>query len=170
MGDRFGRTYYQSAADFTIPCARISDEPVLPGCDPASGELQRDRLGDSRWRKKLMRIPERFPRSPRKPKRKKRWRNWRCCRTAMRRGYNSVATDSTAAPASYGSSAAMRRPHSGASPLADRDRGKIPREADSRGCQRDATRVTIDLGDSVQYTSGRIANRSASFSICTQSG
>jgi len=53
----------------------------------------------------------------------------------------------------------MRRRIPGASPLADRDRGRF-RECGGFGASAngDATRVTIDLEDNVQYTSGRIAN------------
>jgi len=48
--------------------------------------------------------------------------------------------------------------HAKANPPAGRERGNSTRSADPRAANGDSARVTIDLEDSVQYTSGRIAN------------
>src|SRR6266853_3814842 len=68
MGDRFGRTYYQSAADsyqFLVheyPTSRYCQDAIL-----RVAKLQRERLGDSALAKKTYEdFLKRYPRSPRK--------------------------------------------------------------------------------------------------------
>src|ERR1700682_6453046 len=68
MGDRFGRTYYQSAADsyqFLVheyPTSRYCQDAIL-----RVAKLQRDRLGDSALAKETYEdFLKRYPRSPRK--------------------------------------------------------------------------------------------------------
>src|SRR5260370_18757921 len=68
MGDRFGRSYYQSAADayqFLVheyPKSRYCQEAIL-----RVAKLQRDKLGDAALAKKTYEdFLKRYPRSPRK--------------------------------------------------------------------------------------------------------
>src|SRR6267154_4400141 len=68
MGDRFGRSYYQSAADsyqFLVreyPTSRYCQDATL-----RAAKLQRDQLGDSALAKKTYEdFLKRYPRSPRK--------------------------------------------------------------------------------------------------------
>src|SRR5712664_1060630 len=68
MGDRFGRTYYQSAADsyqFLVheyPTSRYCQDAIL-----RIAKLQREQLGDSALAKKSYEdFLKRYPRSPRK--------------------------------------------------------------------------------------------------------
>src|ERR1700694_3598426 len=68
MGDRFGRSYYQSAADSYQFLVR--EYPTSRYCQDASlraAKLQRDQLGDSALAKKTYEdFLKRYPRSPRK--------------------------------------------------------------------------------------------------------
>src|SRR6266478_4986699 len=113
MGDRFGRSYYQSAVDsyqFLVheyPKSKYCQDAIL-----RIAKLQRDRLGD-------------------------------------------------AAPAESleGEARASTPVHSGGKSFARTDSRQVPRVRRIRAAANvNATRVTIDLEDSVQYTSGRIAN------------
>src|SRR2546430_13113197 len=68
MGDRFGRSYYQSATDsyqFLVreyPTSRYCQDATL-----RAAKLQRDQLGDSTLAKKTYEdFLKRYPRSPRK--------------------------------------------------------------------------------------------------------
>src|SRR5712691_12962201 len=68
MGDRFGRSYYQSAADsyqFLVreyPASRYCQDATL-----RAAKMQRDQLGDSALAKKTYEdFLKRYPRSPRK--------------------------------------------------------------------------------------------------------
>src|SRR6267143_1505099 len=162
MGDRFGRTYYQSAADsyqFLVheyPTSRYCQDAIL-----RVAKLQRDRLGDSALAKKTYEdFLKRFPRSPRKREAQEALAELALLQNGdAPLATNSVAANSTAAPPATEVARANVPAHSGGKSVSRSGPREIPRVRRIRASANgDATRVTIDLEDSVQYTSGRIAN------------
>ena len=162
MGDRFGRSYYQSAVDsyqFLVreyPASKYCQDAIL-----RIAKLQRDRLGDAALAKKTYEdFLKRYPRSPRK-----REVQESLAELALLQNSEASASALTAAADSTPSEPAERdvRPsapvHSGGKSVERPDSRQIPRVRRIRAAANgEATRVTIDLEDSVQYASGRIAN------------
>jgi N-acetylmuramoyl-L-alanine amidase len=162
MGDRYGRNYYQSAADsyqFLVheyPASRYCQDAIL-----RAAKLQRDQLGDSALSKKTYEdFLKRYPRSPRK-----REAQEALAELALLQNGDAPPATNGVASSSNTSSPAAEEPranapaHSGGKNVSARAPGEIPRVRRIRAAANgDATRVTIDLEDSVQYTSGRIAN------------
>src|SRR6202171_1928068 len=162
MGDRFGRTYYQSAADsyqFLVheyPTSRYCQDAIL-----RVAKLQRDRLGDSALAKKTYEdFLKRYPRSPRKREAQEALAELALLQNGdAPSATNSVAANLTAAPPATEVARANASAHSGGKSVSRSGSREIPRVRRIRAAANgDATRVTIDLEDSVQYTSGRIAN------------
>src|SRR5882724_2252190 len=162
MGDRFGRSYYQSAADSYQFLVR--EYPKSKYCQDAIlriAQLQRDRLGDAELAKKTYEdFLKRYPRSPRK-----REAQESLAELALLQNSEASSSALTAAANSAPSESAERvaRPnapvHSGGKSVARADSRQVPRVRRIRAAANGAaTRVTIDLEDSVQYASGRIAN------------
>ena len=162
MGDRFGRSYYQSAADSYQFLVR--EYPKSKYCQDAIlriAKLQRDRLGDAELAKKTYEdFLKRYPRSPRK-----REAQESLAELALLQNSEASSSALTAAANSAPSEPAERdaRPnapvHSGGKSVARADSRQVPRVRRIRAAANgEATRVTIDLEDSVQYASGRIAN------------
>src|SRR5467141_842802 len=162
MGDRFGRSYYQSAADSYQFLVR--EYPKSKYCQDAIlriAKLQRDRLGDAALAKKTYEdFLKRYPRSPRK-----REAQESLAELALLQNSEASSSALTAAANSAPSEPAERdaRPnapvHSGGKSVARADSRQVPRVRRIRAAANgEATRVTIDLEDSVQYASGRIAN------------
>jgi N-acetylmuramoyl-L-alanine amidase len=162
MGDRFGRSYYQSAADsyqFLVheyPTSRYCQDAIL-----RAAKLQRDQLGDGALAKKTYEdFLKRYPRSPRKREAQEALAEL----TLLQDGEappatNSVASNSAAAQPVAEETRAKAPVHSGGKSVSRPGSREIPRVRRIRAAASgDATRVTIDLEDSVQYTSGRIAN------------
>ncbi len=164
MGDRFGRSYYQSAVDsyqFLVheyPGSKYSQDALL-----RIGKLQRDQLGDSAQASKTFEdFMKKYPHSPRK-------------REAQEELAELALLQHVEAPESSGNAPA---PTSAAAPAEPQPNVEVPgpvrggveatRRSGSEGAPRirristsanaDATRVTIDLEDTVQYSSARIAN------------
>ena len=160
MGDRFGRTYYQSAVD-TYQFL-IREYPTNKYCQDAflrAAKLQREQLGDSALAKKTYEdFLKRYPRSPRKREAQEALAEL----ALLQNGdgppaTNNVASNPTIAMAEESRANAPAR--SGGRSVSTGGSGEIPRVRQIRASLNgDATRVTIDLEDSVQYTSGRIAN------------
>src|SRR5258707_11611688 len=162
MGDRFGRSYYQSAADsyqFLVreyPKSKFCQDAIL-----RIAKLQADRLGDAEQAKKTYEdFLKRYPRSPRK-----REAQESLAELALLQNSEASSSALTAAANSAPSEPAERdaRPnapvHSGGKSVARADSRQVPRVRRIRAAANgEATRVTIDLEDSVHYTSGRIAN------------
>ena len=162
MGDRFGRSYYQSAVDSYQFLVR--EYPKSKYCQDAIlriAKLQRDRLGDATLARKTYEdFLKRYPRSPRKREVQESLaelallQNSEDSSSAL-----SAAANSAPAEPFEGEARASVPVHSGGKSFARADSRQVPRvrriRADANG---EATRVTIDLEDSVQYTSGRIAN------------
>src|SRR5882672_7855851 len=162
MGDRFGRSYYQSAADSYQ--FLVHEYPKNKYCQNAIlriAKLQRDRLGDAELAKKTYEdFLKRYPRSPRKREVQESLaelallQNGEASSSALTAAANSAPAEPaddvahTTAPV-----------HSGGKSLGRPDSRQVPRVRRIRAAANgEATRVTIDLEDSVQYASGRIAN------------
>ncbi len=162
MGDRFGRSYYQSAVDsyqFLVheyPGSKYSQDALL-----RIGKLQRDQLGDSAQAAKTYEeFLKKYPHSPRKREAQEALAELALLRhnDAPEAVENapSAASPEAAAPAEeevagpvHGGVEATRRSGSAGVPRIRR----ITANANA-----DATRITIDLEDTVQYSSARIAN------------
>ena len=162
MGDRFGRNYYQSAADSYQ--FLVHEYPTSKHCQDAIlrvAKLQRDQLGDATLAKKTYEdFLKRYPRSPRKREAQEALAELALLQNDEgQSAKNSVAPDSTAALPTAEAARASAPVHAGGKSVSRPGSREIPRvrriRADANG---DATRLTIDLDDSVQYASGRIAN------------
>src|SRR5712692_7118170 len=162
MGDRFGRSYYQSAADsyqFLVheyPTSKYCQDAIL-----RMAKLQREQLGDSALAKKTYEdFLKRYPRSPRKREVQEALAELALLQNGdAPAAANSVATNSNA-PTSVVEEARANAPvHSGGKSVSRPGAAEIPHVRRIRAAANgDATRVTIDLEDTVQYASGRIAN------------
>jgi N-acetylmuramoyl-L-alanine amidase len=163
MGDRFGRSYYQSAVDSYQFLLR--EYPTSKYCQDAIlrvAKLQREQLGDAAQAKKSYEdFLKRYPRSPRK-----REAQEELAELALLQNddgpatTNSVAANSNAATVPSAEEARANAPvHSGGKSASRAGAREIPQVRRIRAAANgNATRVTIDLDDSVQYVSGRIAN------------
>jgi N-acetylmuramoyl-L-alanine amidase len=162
MGDRFGRTYYQSAVDTYQFLFR--EYPTSKYCQDAflrAAKLQREQLGDSALAKKTYEdFLKRYPRSPRKREAQEALAEL----TLLQNGdtpsaANTVASNSATAAGTAEEPRTNAPAHSGGRSASSKGAGETPRVRRIRASANgDATRVTIDLEDSVKYTSGRIAN------------
>ena len=168
MGDRFGRSYYQSAVDSYLflvheyPGSKYSQDALL-----RIGKLQRDQLGDSALASQTYEdFLKKYPHSPRK-----REAQEELAELALLQHSNSsepaanvptparnvpptlptvtAAEDEVVPGPVHGGVEATRRNSSEGAPRIRRI---------SASANADATRVTIDLEDTVQYSSARIAN------------
>src|SRR5882724_2445769 len=157
MGDRFGRTYYQSAVD-TYQFL-VHEYPTNKYCQDAflrTAKLQREQLGDAALAKKTYEdFLKRYPRSPRKREAQEALAELALLQNGDLPSSTNTASNSTAAEEPRASAPAR----SGGRSVSSKGSVEIPRVRRIRASANgDATRVTIDLEDSVQYTSGRIAN------------
>jgi N-acetylmuramoyl-L-alanine amidase len=162
MGDRFGRSYYQSAADSYQ--FLVHEYPASKYCQDATlrvAKLQREQLGDSALAKKTYEdFLKKYPRSPRKREAQEALAELALLQNSdAPTETNSVATNSNAAAPAIEEARASAPVHSGGKTASRSAPGEIPHVRRIRAAASgDATRVTIDLEDSVQYASGRIAN------------
>ena len=156
MGDRFGRTYYQSAVDnyqFLIreyPQSRYCQDAYL-----RSAELQKDRLGDTAGAIRTYdAFLRKFPRS-------KQRREAQEARAELALLENSPAADSGKS-ALTNSTGTEAEGAAGAVPDNLPPSGSLGRplrvDKITAKSAQDSTRVIIDLEGSVQYASGRIRN------------
>jgi N-acetylmuramoyl-L-alanine amidase len=162
MGARFGRSYYQSAVDSYQ--FLVHEYPANKNCQDAVlriARLQQDQLGDSALAKKTYEdFLKRYPRSP-----KKREAQEALAELALLQNSDTPSTTSSAATTSPAAEPGREEPranapvHSGGKAVDRSESSQIPRVRRIRAAANgEATRVTIDLEDSVQYSSGRIAH------------
>ncbi len=170
MGDRFGRSYYQSAVDSYLflvheyPGSKYSQDALL-----RIGKLQRDQLGDSALASQTYEdFLKKYPHSPRKREAQEELAELALLQhsnapeptanatTTPARNIPPTPTATATAPEEevvpgpvHGGVEAIRRNGSEGAPRIRRI---------SASANADATRVTIDLEDTVQYSSARIAN------------
>ena len=162
MGDRFGRSYYQSAADSYQ--FLVHEYPTSKYCQDAmlrTAKLQREQLGDSAQSKKTYEdFLKRYPRSPRKREAQEALAELALLQNGDAPGApNGVATNANAPTFPAEEARANAPVHAGGKSASWPGAGEIPRLRRIRAAANgDSARVTIDLEDSVQYTSGRIAN------------
>ena len=163
MGDRFGRSYYQSAVDTYEFLVR--EYPTNKYCQEAmlrAAKLQRDQLADMAQAQKTYEgFLKRYRRSPRRKEAQEALGELALLRNGEER---SAKNDEAAnSPALRTAAAEPARPsaptHSGGKAVTSANSADVPRvrriRAEANG---EFTRVTIDLENSVEYTSKRIAN------------
>src|SRR6266853_1135623 len=161
MGDRFGRSYYQSAADSYQ--FLVHEYPTSKYCQDAMmrmAKLQREQLGDSALSKKTFEdFLKRYPRSPRKREAQEALAELALLQNGdMPPDANGTATSKTIWPNAE-EPRADAPAHSGGKSVSGKGSRAVPQvQRIHAAVNGAATRVTIDLEDSVQYTSGRIAN------------
>jgi N-acetylmuramoyl-L-alanine amidase len=176
MGDRFGRSYYQSAVDTYGYLVR--EYPTSKYCQDSllrAAKLQRNQLGDSAAANATYEdFVKRYPRSPRRREAQEGLAEIALLENSERPA-PAVNTPVKTAPPSARSSPAIVTEvveitpspaaatpaaftHSGGMPNDDAT-GNAPRVRRIRSSANgEATRVTIDLEGSVQYSSARISN------------
>jgi N-acetylmuramoyl-L-alanine amidase len=162
MGERFGRSYFQSAVEsyqFLVreyPASKYSQDATL-----RVAKLQRDQLGDSALARKTYEdFLKKYPRSPRKREALEALAELALLQTSEPLETKSSAAENSApAATSAEESRVETSAHSGGKSGGRSESGEVPRVRRIRAAANgDATRVTIDLENSVQYSSGRIAN------------
>ena len=163
MGDRFGRSYYQSAVDSYEFLVR--EYPQHKYCQEALlriAKLQRDQLAEATQAQKTYEeFLKRYPRSPRKREVEESLAEL----ALLQNSEQALARINAREDAAPARTAALEeaRPsapvHSGGKSVAAADSAETPRVRRIRtSLNGDTTRVTIDLEGSVEFTSGRIAN------------
>src|SRR5712692_4446593 len=163
MGDRFGRNYYQSAVDSYQFLLR--EYPKNKYCQDAMlriAKLQRDQLADTALAKKTYEdFLKRYPRSARKREAQEGMAEL----ALLQNSEETVAKNTASENPGLARAAAAEEPrqippmHSGGKSVGGAGSAEIPRVRRIRAAANgDATRVTIDLEDSVHFTSGRIRN------------
>jgi N-acetylmuramoyl-L-alanine amidase len=167
MGERFGRTYYQSAVDayrFLLreyPASRYAPDAML-----VCAKLQRDQLGDySAATKTYQDFLKRFPRSPRKREAQEGVAELALLQDSANPSSNHSPNPSSGKEPAAIAAANQPLPRDEAadalpSPTsASHSSAGVPRLRRIRSsATADTTRVTIDLEDVVQYSSGRLPN------------
>jgi len=162
MGARFGRSYFQSSVEsylFLIheyPASKYSQDAFL-----RIAKLQRDQLGDTATARTTYEdFLKRYPRSPRK-----REAQEALAELALLQNSEAPAPKSSPAENSARAAASIEEPRSESSASSGGKSGgrsetsEVPRVRRIRAeANAEVTRVTIDLENSVQYVSGRIAN------------
>jgi len=167
MGDRFGRSYYQSAVDSYQ--FLVNEYPGSHFCQDAllrTAKLQKDQLGDpAQASNTYADFLKRYPRSPRKREAEESLAELALLQNSEK---PAVVKSTQAAAKSSEQKSEEQASAEEPAPVRSHSGGKTPDRSGSEGIPRirriragvngDATRVTIDLEDSVQYTSARIAN------------
>lgn len=166
MGERFGRTYFQSAVDayrFLVreyPASHYAPDAML-----VCAKLQRDQLADySAATKTYQDFLKRFPRSPRKLEAQEGVAELALLQNSATPSSASSAkkesADVAAAAVTSANDPLPRDEAADALPVqgsASHSSPGVPRLRRIRSASTaDTTRVTIDLEDVVQYTSGRL--------------
>lgn len=167
MGDHFGRSYYQSAVDSYQ--FLVNEYPGSHFCQDAllrTAKLQKDQLGDSAQASNTYaEFLKRYPRSPRKREAEESLAELALLQNSEK---PAPAKNAQAPTKSSEQKSVEQASAEETTPVRSHSGGKDPDRSDSEGIPRirrirasangDTTRVTIDLEDSVQYTSARIAN------------
>jgi N-acetylmuramoyl-L-alanine amidase len=156
MGDHFGRSYYQSAVDsyqFLVheyPGSKFTQDALL-----RIGKLQRDQLGNNEQATQTYQdFLKKYPHSRRKREAEEALAEL----ALLRHSESPEAAGNIAVETQAGSD--VTGPVSGGVDAGDSgDSGPAPRiRRITASANADATRVTIDLENTVQYTSARIFN------------
>jgi N-acetylmuramoyl-L-alanine amidase len=162
MGDRFGRSYYQSAVDayqFLVheyPGSKYSQDALL-----RIGKLERDQLGDSTLATKTYEdFLKKYPHSPRRREAQEELAELALLQHSDAPEAASNVPPAGSAPVGAPAESEVAGPvHGGVEATRRSGSEGVPRvRRISASADADATRVTIDLEDTVQYSSKRIAN------------
>src|SRR5215469_13798850 len=163
MGDRFGRSYYQSAVDSYQFLVR--EYPTSKYCQDAmmrAAKLQRDQLADmAQAQGTYQEFLKRYPRSTRKREAQEALAELALLRNSEERAAkNDEVANATALRTAAAEPPRPSAPtHSGGKPAASANPSEVPRVRQIRAeANGEFTRVTIDLENTVAYTSKRIAN------------
>jgi N-acetylmuramoyl-L-alanine amidase len=164
MGDRFGRSYYQSAVDsyrFLIreyPASKLSQDAMLK-----VAALEKDQLGDPKAAAKIYEdFLKKYPHSARR-----REAQEARAELALTQGESAKSGDNSGSKSSRGNSVSAKNSDDsddesteGVAPLPPATpTGGTPRvRRITTRATAESTRVTIDLEDTVQYSSARIKN------------
>lgn len=166
MGDHFGRSYYQSAADtFTFLIHEYPNDKHAPEAMLRLGRLQKDQLGDPNAAARTFQdFQKKYPRSAHKREVQEALAELALMRNAESGAFETNAKkefDIPPAPAvpSRTESASTNTVHtiiSGGEPAKSI---VVPHVQNIRtNIATDSAEVIIELEDSVEYTSGRVAN------------
>jgi N-acetylmuramoyl-L-alanine amidase len=161
MGDKFGRSYYQLAADsykfllHEYPTSHYGQDAML-----RMARLEKDQLGDAAGASKTFEeFVKKYPRSSRKREAQESLAELALLRNSEE---SPAAKSEPTAPDAEKSAAAAesaRRVPADAVPVYAENSDKVPRlRRIGTSASSDSTRVTIDLEDLVQYASARIRN------------
>src|SRR5215472_5357340 len=170
MGDRFGRSYYQAAADaYQFLIREYPASKYVPDAMLRMGQLEKDQLGDLAGATKTFQdFQKKFPHSPHKREVQEALAELALMRNAETgkldaRGFQPTPEPKTAAPAAAPSRVETLQQVVRTSPDASggepASSGAIPCIEHIRSTVTpDGAEVVIELEDSVQYVSGRIMN------------
>src|SRR5262249_8352063 len=164
MGDRFGRSYYQSAAEaYEFLIREYPANKFVPEAMLRVAQLQKDQLGDSPAAAKTYQdFLKKYPRSAHKHDVQAA-----LAELSVRRNAETGAVDAKAAPAPPQPAPAKKEPAArivARQANSSEDEGPAEKTASPHiqhircSATPDGTEVIIDLEDAVQYVSGRIAN------------
>ena len=168
MGDRFGRSYYQAAAEaYQFLIREYPTSKFVPDAMLRMAQLQKDQLGDpAAATKTFQEFQKKYPRSAHKREVQEALAELALMRNAESGQLDAKTTQPVPAPAARPARTAKEE---SLPPVArsadDASGGEKPRSAGVPSVQHirctltpDGTEVVIDLEDAVQYVSGRIAN------------
>jgi len=163
MGDRFGQTYYQSAADSYQFLLR--EYPNSKYCQDAllrSAKLQKEQLGDvASATKSYEDFLKRFPRSQRRREAQEALAELALLKNSQVQAAAAAPTPGAATVVSMEETAPAAPPRNVAAEKGGESShsGTIPRlRRISTSATSESTRIVIDLEDTVQYASARISN------------
>ena len=168
MGDRFGRSYYQAAADaYQFLMREYPTSKFVPDAMLRMAQLQKDQLGDpTAATKTYQEFQKKYPRSAHKREVQEALAELALLRNAETGQLDAKTTQPVPAPAA---SSARSPKEEVLQPVArgggSTSGGEKPKAVALPSVQHvrctptpDGTEVVIDLEDAVQYISGRIAN------------
>jgi len=168
MGDRFGRSYYQAAAEaYQFLIREYPTSKFVPDAMLRMAQLQKDQLGDPAAATKTFQdFQKKYPRSAHKREVQEALAELALLRNAESGQLDAKTTQPAPAPAA---SAARTAKEENLQPVArggsGTSGGEKPKSAGLPSVQHvrctltpDGTEVVIDLEDTVEYVSGRIAN------------
>ena len=163
MGDRFGLSYYQAAADaYQYLIREYPSSKYIQDAQLRMAKLQKDQLGDpAAATKSYQDFLRNYPRSPRKREVQEALAELALQKSAETGEHSSKLSADPAASTSKTevSTAAASDMRPGVSGGEDTKNGEVPRVQRIRtNVTPDSTEIVIDLEDSVQYVSGRILN------------
>ncbi|HET7107933.1 MAG TPA: N-acetylmuramoyl-L-alanine amidase [Candidatus Acidoferrum sp.] len=168
MGDRFGRSYYQAAAEaYQFLIREYPTSKFVPDAMLRMAQLQKDQLGDPTAATKTYQdFQKKYPRSAHKREVQEALAELALVRNAETGQLDAKTAQSAAAPAISPSRAVKdETPQAAARGTAGTSGGERPKSVRVPSVQHvrclqtpDGTEVVIDLEDAVQYVSGRIAN------------